>query len=160
MAVAAPFTLRLVPPAAFALTLAGMLALDALLPGAHVAPQGQSWMRAWASVGGALVIAGAALHLRAWRALRGAGGPIDRVAAPPRLVTEGPYRWSRNPMYLAGIVILTGLALLLGSATPFLGVAAFGAWSAARVVRAEEALLEAELGEEYRAYRERVRRWI
>lgn len=63
-------------------------------------------------------------------------------------------------MYLAGIVILTGLALLLGSATPFLGVPAFGAWSAARVVRAEEALLEAELGEEYRAYRERVRRWI
>lgn len=63
-------------------------------------------------------------------------------------------------MYLAGIVILTGLASLLGSVTPFLGVVAFAAWADRRIVRAEEALLEAELGEEYRAYRARVRRWI
>lgn len=145
---------RLPPPAAFVLVLAGMIVLDAFLPGRRVVPGAGRWL------GVGLMGLGAALHLRAWRALRRGGGSIDRVAAPPRLVTDGPYRWSRNPMYLAGIVILAGLAALLGSATPFLGVLAFGAWSGAGVIRAEEALLEAELGEEYGAYRERVRRWI
>lgn len=142
------------PPAAFVLALAGMIVLDAFSPGPRVVPGAGRWL------GLALMGLGAALHLAAWRALGREAGPIDRIAVPPRLVTDGPYRWSRNPMYLAGIVILTGLAALLGSATPFLGVVAFAAWADRRIVRAEEALLDAELGDEYRAYRARVRRWI
>lgn len=160
MPAATPSTPGFAPPAAFALVLAAMLALDVLAPVAEVIPEAGPWGLMAALVGVGLIAVGVGLHRRAWRALRRASGPIDRIATPPRLVTDGPYRWSRNPMYLAGLVILAGLAVLLGSATPFLGVLAFGAWSGTRVVRAEEALLEAELGEEYRAYRARVRRWI
>lgn len=131
-----------------------MLALDRLAPGPEWIPQTGIWV-ALGLVGG-----GVALHAWAWRSLRRAGGPIGEVAAPPRLVTGGPYGLSRNPMYLAGILILAGLAGVLGSVTPFLGVMAFGWIVGSRIVRAEEALLEAELGEEYDAYRARVRRWI
>lgn len=155
-----PSTTGFAPPAAFALVLAAMLALDVLAPVAEVIPKAGPLGVAAVLVGVGLIAAGVGLHLRAWQALRRAGVAIDRVGLPPRLVTGGPYRWSRNPMYLAGLLILAGLALLLGSATPFLGVPVFGVWSGAGVVRAEEALLEDELGEEYRAYRERVRRWI
>ena len=76
------------------------------------------------------------------------------------LVTEGLYRHSRNPIYVALILLQIAVALLLNSVwmlafTPLLAVA-----TDLGVIRREEAYLEAKFGESYRAYRQRVRRWI
>lgn len=93
-----------------------------------------------------------------FRAREGGGGP--GVAIPPdRIVSAGPYRWVRNPMYLGHLIFLAGLALALGS---WLGAAVFAfhlAWFHRRV-RDDEKRLAELFGEPYRDYCRRVKRWI
>lgn len=76
------------------------------------------------------------------------------------LVTDGPYRFSRNPMYLGFTFIYLGVACWVNTAWPVallplvLLVMQYG------VILREEAYLERKFGEEYRAFRRRVRRWL
>jgi protein-S-isoprenylcysteine O-methyltransferase Ste14 len=90
--------------------------------------------------------------------LRGGESP-NPSKATARLVTGGPYRFSRNPIYTGGTIGLLGLALLLDTATGVAVVAAL-ALGAHSVVLAEERYLEAKFGDEWRNYRSRVRRWL
>ncbi len=93
-----------------------------------------------------------------FRAREGGGGPGVAIA-PDRIVTAGPYRWVRNPMYLGHLVFLVGLALALGS-WPGAAVFAFHlAWFHRRV-RDDEKRLAELFGEPYRDYCRRVKRWI
>lgn len=93
-----------------------------------------------------------------YRLYLGGGGP--GVSIPPqRLVVAGPYRWSRNPMYLGHLVFLAGLALALHSWPGAAVFASHAAWFQRRV-RADEARLSAQFGEPYRNYLARVKRWI
>ena len=80
-------------------------------------------------------------------------------ATPTTLVTRGPFRLSRDPMYLGMVLVLIGVALLLGSVTPWVVVPLFVVLIDARFVRREEKDLEGA-GDAFRAYRARVRRWI
>lgn len=77
-----------------------------------------------------------------------------------RLVTSGPYRFSRNPMYTGLTIAYLGLTLLLGSAWPLLFLPLVLAALVALVIRREEAYLLGAFGEEYRQYTRRVRRWL
>jgi len=93
-----------------------------------------------------------------YRLREGGGGPGITVP-PERLVTGGPYRYCRNPMYLGHLVFLAGLALALRS---WLGAAVFAVhlvWFDRRV-RDDESRLTALFGEPYRNYLSRVKRWI
>lgn len=76
------------------------------------------------------------------------------------LCTRGPFRFSRNPIYLGDWFLLSGVSLLLGTFWPL----AFAPliWITIRfgVIRHEEAHLEAKFGDAYRDYKTRVRRWI
>lgn len=82
------------------------------------------------------------------------------LAEPRLLVTDGIFGWSRNPMYLAGVVILLGLGVFLEAALPLVVVPLFG-WVAYRwYVAPEEALLSARFREEYAEYCRKVRRWL
>ena len=93
-----------------------------------------------------------------YRLRLGSGGP--GMAAPPRrLVTQGPYAYCRNPMYLGHLVFMFGLALTFSSVFALLLFALRAAWFQYRVV-GDEARLAAQFGGDYRAYRARVRRWI
>lgn len=93
----------------------------------------------------------------ALRADKGGGGP--GLSNPPlRLVSTGPYAWTRNPMYLGHLIFFVGLALLL-SGPAWLVFAAHALWFDRRV-RADEAKLLAQFGEPYRDYMHRVKRWI
>src|SRR5262245_57134907 len=76
------------------------------------------------------------------------------------LITSGPYRFSRNPLYLGGnVFVFFGAALLLGSPTA-LFVTAIHLPLIDRFIRREEEQLEREFGEEWRSYKRRVRRWL
>jgi len=76
------------------------------------------------------------------------------------LITSGPYRFSRNPLYLGGnVFVFFGAALLLGSPTA-LFVTAIHLPLIDRFIRREEEQLEREFGDEWRSYRKRVRRWL
>ena len=76
------------------------------------------------------------------------------------LVTDGFYAWSRNPIYVADVVLLLGCALLVANALAFLFVVLFIAYVDRFQIRPEERSLRARFGEAYDAYRRRVRRWL
>jgi len=93
-----------------------------------------------------------------YRKRTGGGGP-GIAHAPSRLVTEGPYRWCRNPMYLGHLIFLSGLALFFGSWFCAAVVALHAAWFERRV-RRDEAHLEQLFGDAYRGYRAHAKRWL
>lgn len=93
-----------------------------------------------------------------YRSRLGGGGP--GLAVPPeRLVTEGPYGYVRNPMYLGHLIFMAGLALTFYSLAAAALLAANAVWFHRRVL-ADEARLEDQFGAEYAAYKARVKRWI
>lgn len=75
------------------------------------------------------------------------------------LVTNGPYRLSRNPIYAGGTTGLLGLALLLNTATGAIVVVGL-ALLAHNLILAEERYLDAKFGDEWREYCQAVRRWL
>jgi protein-S-isoprenylcysteine O-methyltransferase Ste14 len=76
------------------------------------------------------------------------------------LITSGPYRFSRNPLYLGGnVFIFFGAAPLLGSPTALV-VTALHIPLMDRFIRREEEQLERNFGDEWRSYKRRVRRWL
>jgi protein-S-isoprenylcysteine O-methyltransferase Ste14 len=88
----------------------------------------------------------------------------DGTPAPPvptdSLVVVGPYRYVRNPMYLAVLAIVLGQALLFGSWGTLLYAGFVLLAVALFVVGYEEPTLEAAYGDEYREYRRNVRGWV
>ncbi len=76
------------------------------------------------------------------------------------LITSGPYRFSRNPLYLGGnVFIFFGAALLFGSPTALFATA-IHIPLIDRFIRREEGQLEREFGETWQSYKKRVRRWL
>jgi protein-S-isoprenylcysteine O-methyltransferase Ste14 len=76
------------------------------------------------------------------------------------IVSEGPYRFSRNPMYLGMAGLLAGLGVLLGSPCFAAGLIVFLVVIHFGVVLREERYLESLHGETYRQYKRQVRRWV
>jgi protein-S-isoprenylcysteine O-methyltransferase Ste14 len=93
-----------------------------------------------------------------YRSHEGGGGP--GLSNPPeRLVTGGPYRYCRNPMYLGHLIFLAGLAFALHSWIAAAVFAFHAVWFDRRV-RHDEARLSVLFGDPYREYLARVKRWI
>lgn len=78
---------------------------------------------------------------------------------PKRLATDGIFRYSRNPIYLAFLVPLLSLAVLSPVAAG-LSILVYLVAMTCLVIRAEEQVLTAEFGDEYEAYYARVPRWL
>ena len=76
------------------------------------------------------------------------------------LITTGIFSLTRNPMYLGFIMILLGIAILLGSITSYLIVILFAVHMRLQFVRTEETALEKRFGSKWYKYRDRVRRWV
>ncbi|WP_092586391.1 methyltransferase family protein [Rhizobium mongolense] len=143
------------PPIAWALAVIAGLALDWLyrlpfLPEAM--PAGM--------LGGIVFLAGLALLIWAAGAFRRAGTQIPTTQPTTTIVDEGPYRFTRNPIYFGMFLGLIGLAIAIDSLwlilllVPFYLVIRYG------VVAREEAYLERKFGGVYLAYKARVRRWL
>lgn len=160
------------PARVFAAALAFMIGLHLLEPGGRLVAEG------WAWIGGLPAAAGLGLYLwsDAWFRRHGVASGIapnawaaaifKNVSVPDAtparhdvLLTDGPFRLSRHPMYLGMALALFGLALALGSATPFLIAAVFPLGVDRLHIRPEEAALAARFGETWHAYAARVRRW-
>lgn len=78
---------------------------------------------------------------------------------PKRLVTSGPFRWSRNPIYVAFLVPLATFAWFSVPAA-LAGIAFYLVTMTYFVIAREEAVLEREFGAEFEAYRQQTPRWI
>jgi protein-S-isoprenylcysteine O-methyltransferase Ste14 len=76
------------------------------------------------------------------------------------LVTAGPFRHTRNPMYLGMLIWLAGLAVLLGSLIAFPFPLLFFFVADSLLIPREERMLQKTFGEQFTSYRKRVRRWF
>ena len=133
--------------------------LFALGAGAHFALGGPVLLRSLAAAA-LLFAAGIGLALWGARTFAAAGATILPTERSTQLVEAGPFRFSRNPMYLGMVVALTGSALALGTPAPWLAPIAMALLLRIRFIANEERALEASLGEAYLAYKRRVRRWL
>ena len=109
-----------------------------------------------------VVLMGLALCLIAWAAflfLR-AGTSIRPFLPSTALVLEGPYKFTRNPMYLGLTMLVTGVALFSNAVWMLVVLIPTVFVLQREVIAKEERYLEAKFGDEYRAYRSRVRRWL
>lgn len=79
---------------------------------------------------------------------------------PLALVTEGPFRYSRNPIYLGFVLILLGVAILLGSFIVFVAPVAMFVTMEGMFIPYEEQLLTETFREKYLDYKKAVRRWL
>lgn len=85
---------------------------------------------------------------------------VNPFGEPAVVVREGVYRFSRNPMYLGMLSVLTGVGIGLGNILALSIVPVF-VWIMTRwYIEREEQLLERRFGEQYLSYRQKVRRWI
>ncbi|HSE77200.1 MAG TPA: isoprenylcysteine carboxylmethyltransferase family protein [Alphaproteobacteria bacterium] len=146
------------PPRLHLAAIAVGFALDWIVPTA-LAPSdlSPSWR---AAIGGGLVALGAALFTWSIGRFRAADTPVPTIQPTRALVADGPYRFSRNPIYLSMAVIHAGIALAADNAwvllllAPTLIVIRYG------VIAREERYLERKFGADYLAYKRQVRRWV
>lgn len=108
-----------------------------------------------------LLCAGSALLLRCVREFYVAGrGTLAPWDPPRQLVITGPYRYSRNPMYIGVLIVLAGWYALWGSTTQLIYGLCFALGFHLRVVFFEEPWAAREFGVDWLAYRDRVPRWF
>ncbi len=111
-------------------------------------------------LGAALIVAGGALALWGERTFARAGTTIKPFERTHQLVASGPFRFTRNPMYLGLVTMLLGIALWLGTPAPWLAALALALTLRFRFIANEERALAASLGEPYERYCRSVRRWL
>ncbi|HEU4565154.1 MAG TPA: isoprenylcysteine carboxylmethyltransferase family protein [Gemmatimonadaceae bacterium] len=115
----------------------------------------------WLEIAGALLLAaGLALDLWGVATFRRSGTTLIPNRAAARLVTAGPYRFTRNPMYTGLTTVYVGLSLLANAGWPLLLLPLVLAALYLLVIRREERYLATAFGDDYGDYRRRVRRWL
>lgn len=112
------------------------------------------------NLGYLVILAGIALPLWGAVIFRRRETNIIPYKSPDKMVTEGPFRFSRNPMYLGMLLVLLGAAVRLASLESLLFVLMFFAVANWWYIPFEEDKMRAVFGEEFDAYKSRVRRWI
>ncbi len=142
------------PPVVYLCSIAGGLLLHLVWPVAVVPGDAEG------PLGGLLILAAVALFAISVREFRRSATPIRATRPPTAVVTTGPYRLSRNPIYLSftlfqlGVAVWANSAWLLGTLVPTLGLMSRG------VIAREEDYLAQRFGEPYLAYKASVRRWL
>jgi protein-S-isoprenylcysteine O-methyltransferase Ste14 len=147
--------LKLIPPFWCGIYLAVCGAVSALFPWRAIVDLRIVWL------GVALLLAGVALAVSAFLLFRREGTEIEPTSETNKaLVIRGPYRLTRNPMYLGLVLVSAGIAFLVGSlpmfAVPFL-VFATTNWVH---IPFEEAKMRRQFGAAFDRYTRQTRRWI
>ena len=110
--------------------------------------------------GAALVAAGLALFIAGLATFARAHTGIMLQQAATAVVESGPYRWSRNPQYVAFVAIYLGAALIANSVWPLVLLPVIVGALHALVIAREERYMRRTFPQEYGAYCRRVRRWL
>ena len=143
------------PPIVWALAVLAGLVLNWLMPLPFIpATVPAAWL-------GAIVFA-LALALFAWAiaTITWAGSNVPTSLPTTSIVDTGPYRFTRNPIYLGMALGLIGLSIALNSLWLLLTLVLFAVAIRYGVIAREEAYLEHKFGDVYSRYRARVRRWL
>ena len=111
-------------------------------------------------LGWSLLASGLALTEWFRQTMRRAGAPIPTDKPVPRLTTDGPFRYTRNPGYLALAMIYAGVAVRQNALWAILPLPLVLLVIQREVIGREERYLERTFGEEYVSYKANVRRWV
>lgn len=111
-------------------------------------------------IGGIILVAALSIIVAAVSAFAEAGETLRPATPSKALLTGGVYRFTRNPMYLAMVLIGAGFGVATENLWIILASVAAGAIVNFLVIPQEEAYLERKFGVDYRAFKERVRRWV
>ena len=142
------------PPLLFVLPIVASLALEWVVPTSFL-------HGAFRWIPGAIfLLGGLALNIGGFVTQKRAGTDPIPFNPSTRIVTHGPYRFSRNPMYLGLALGTLGIAILVDSAWMLLAVPIGLVLIDHLVITREERYLERKFGEGYLNYKRRVRRWI
>ena len=142
------------PPLYLFTSLAVMVLLHFFIPVYEVTPYPLN------AIGLIPLALGIILSLTADKTLKKHGNTVEPFEESTRLITTGVYKYSRNPMYLGMVLIMIGVALLMGSLTPYIMVPGFIVAIEQVFIRAEESMLHEKFGHDWKAYRANVRRWL
>lgn len=145
---------RVLPPTYFLFAGLAMLALHLAVPVALLVP----WP--WSLAGIPVIVAGGLLSVVPERRFKRAGTTVKPFETSSALVTDGLFRYSRNPMYLGMMAMLLGLWLLLGTLSALVVLPVFFWLVRQRFVLPEEQAMAAQFGTAYEQYRSKVRRWL
>ena len=120
------------------------------------------WMTGfgWSVAGWALVGAGVAILVAGWVQFFRAQTNIQPHRPSSHLIQSGLYRFSRNPIYVSGLLLQLGIGLLMNNLWIVLLVPVSKLVFDRYVIAREEAYLERTFGEVYRGYQHSVRRWL
>ena len=144
----------ILPPLLYAIALAIGFLLQWLVPRPIMPSMGRYW------IGGVLLVSGVLLAIRGRRAMELAGTNVNPTLPSTALVATGPFRFSRNPLYVALTLMYAGLALLANALWVLVLIVPVMILMHYGVVRREERYLEAKFGAAYTEYRSRVRRYV
>ncbi|WDR01406.1 isoprenylcysteine carboxylmethyltransferase family protein [Devosia algicola] len=148
----------LFPPLILVTAMAVSLVLDFLVPMSFLpAPGIFSWL-SW--IGVVLFICGAGLAIVGSREFHRKGTNVDTRKPSLRIVDTGPYRYTRNPMYVGMVLGLAGFVLALSLEWGVLVWLIFIAILRYGVIAREERYLKAKFGAPYEALLKRTRRWV
>ena len=145
---------RLLPPLLFLPLLVFSVVLGLLVPIAGPL----TW--ALRVLGVPVAAAGLTLNVGGAGLFQRTGTNIKTFNDPGVLVTDGPFRFTRNPMYLGFTLMLCGVALLVGTLSAWIGAAVFFAAANAWYIPFEEDRMRSTFGASYDDYRRRVPRWL
>ncbi|MFC7526340.1 methyltransferase family protein [Parapedobacter sp. GCM10030251] len=145
---------KLTPDIYFIGSIALSIFFDSIIPIWELIPDRYAW------VGVLLIAAGALLVYATNFVLLKKKTSTRPFGRPTVLITTGPFKWSRNPIYMGMTVVLIGIATVLGSLSAFIFPIIFTVLVHRRVIPVEEYYLQKRFGEAYLTYKTRVKRWI
>lgn len=131
-----------------------MVLLHFLLPVSKITPY------PWNLLGVLLLIIGGSLNLIADAAFKREQTTVKPFEKSTALVVSGVFTISRHPMYLGMVIILLGIAILMGTLTPLIVVIIYGILMEFIFIKTEERMLEEQFGETWVAYKKKVRKWV
>ena len=146
---------RLIPPLVVFVPLTVLLAMNALVPWAIGVP-----VVIRVVVGALLVVVGVALMAWAASVMKRQGTTVIPWEQVDALVTNGPFAFTRNPIYLGDGLVYLGITVAFGSWWPVLGLPVVLLVLHRYVIDREEAYLTERFGPAYTTYAGRVRRWL
>ncbi|MEO6299967.1 MAG: isoprenylcysteine carboxylmethyltransferase family protein [Paracoccaceae bacterium] len=145
------------PPLAMLIAIVAAVALEWLLPLQILPPPFQFWMTV---IGALLFFASLAVAVSGARTFAKYGTNVDVRHPALKVVETGPYRFTRNPMYLGMVVGQFGLAMAFSLDWALIGGVALWAVLHYGVVLREETYLTAKFGATYTAFKSRTHRWL
>lgn len=145
---------KIIPPLLFLFCILLMVAMKYLVVIVEIV------LKPYNYLGIVLIILGIALTIVVRKRFEKTGTEIHTFRQPRKLVTNGPFKISRNPFYLGFTISLLGVWILLGTILPVIGMFIFITITNFYYIPFEEQMMQNTFGKEYKEYRSKVRKWI